>query len=236
VRVRKQKTDREDAQLILQLLLDRSPQSLGAELGGSRCAATAVASTPDGAGAHPDYEPVASSGLNEGLRCEKRLWRKAGRKQLESFPLAPRASRRRRDLLKLLGSAHSEDCRVDASDRAGSGKMSGSVALADASWSGCTDGVGLRVDHRPSPAISVWQPDRELPGTNAFGGVERTAAPAGTHHETRQLSVALLVRFLLVKQASHGALLLRPAMAQQIFPPGNTRGAENRDGSPWRGD
>ncbi len=40
--------------------------------------------------------------LNEGLRCKKRLWRERGREQLESFKLAPWASRRRRDLLELL--------------------------------------------------------------------------------------------------------------------------------------
>jgi transposase len=40
--------------------------------------------------------------LNEGVRCKKRLWRERGRQQLESFPLAPWASRRRRDLLELL--------------------------------------------------------------------------------------------------------------------------------------
>jgi transposase len=40
--------------------------------------------------------------LNEGLRCKKRLWRERGREQLESFLLAPWASRRRHDLLELL--------------------------------------------------------------------------------------------------------------------------------------
>jgi hypothetical protein len=40
--------------------------------------------------------------LNEGLGCKKRLWRKHGRQQLESFRLAPWAGRRRRDLLELL--------------------------------------------------------------------------------------------------------------------------------------
>jgi len=40
--------------------------------------------------------------LNEGLRCKKKLWREAGREQLDSFRLAPWASRRRRDLLELL--------------------------------------------------------------------------------------------------------------------------------------
>ena len=40
--------------------------------------------------------------LNEGLRCKKRLWRQGGRQTLESFQLAPWASRRRRELLELL--------------------------------------------------------------------------------------------------------------------------------------
>src|SRR5260370_38796637 len=40
--------------------------------------------------------------LNEGHRYKKRLWREAGRKQLEAFRLAPWASQRRRDLLELL--------------------------------------------------------------------------------------------------------------------------------------
>jgi transposase len=40
--------------------------------------------------------------LNEGLRCKKKLWREGGRKQLESFRLAPWASRRRHDLLEML--------------------------------------------------------------------------------------------------------------------------------------
>ena len=39
--------------------------------------------------------------LNQGLRCKKRLFRAEGRQQLESFQLAPWASRRRRELLEL---------------------------------------------------------------------------------------------------------------------------------------
>src|SRR5881227_2023266 len=60
-RVRKQKTDRQDGRLILQLLLeDRFPQIWGAELGEPGSAATAVAPAPHGAGPHADYEPAAS--------------------------------------------------------------------------------------------------------------------------------------------------------------------------------
>ena len=62
-RVRKQKTDRQDAQLILQLAAGGSfPADLGAELGEPRSAATAVAPAPHGAGAHADHEPTASRG------------------------------------------------------------------------------------------------------------------------------------------------------------------------------
>ena len=40
--------------------------------------------------------------LNEGLRYKKRLWREAGRRQLEFLSLAAWSSRRRQDLLELL--------------------------------------------------------------------------------------------------------------------------------------
>ena len=40
--------------------------------------------------------------MNEGVRRKKGLWSKSGREQLESFPLAPWAQRRRQDLLELL--------------------------------------------------------------------------------------------------------------------------------------
>ena len=66
-RVRKQKTDRQDAQLILRLLLeDRFPPDLGAELGESGSATTAVAPAPQGAGAYPDHEPTF---IRERSRC-----------------------------------------------------------------------------------------------------------------------------------------------------------------------
>ncbi|MGA2201653.1 MAG: IS110 family transposase, partial [Terriglobales bacterium] len=102
-RVRKQKTDRQDAQLILRLLLeDRFPQvwvpnwenrDLRQLLWHRHRMVQARTRIMN------QLQAVA---LNEGLRCKKRLWRDAGREQLESFPLAPWASRRRCDLLELL--------------------------------------------------------------------------------------------------------------------------------------
>jgi transposase len=102
-RVRKQKTDRQDAELILRLLLeDRFPQvwmpswenrDLRQLLWHRHRMVQARTRLMN------QLQAVA---INEGLRCKKRLWREAGRKQLESFRLAPWASRRRHDLLDLL--------------------------------------------------------------------------------------------------------------------------------------
>src|SRR5256714_10784908 len=102
-RVRKQKTDRQDAQLLLKLLMeDRFPRIW----------------VPDAE--NRDLRQLLWHrhrlvqmrtrimnqlhvvALNEGLRRKKALWRPAGRNQLESLILAPWASRRRRDLLDLL--------------------------------------------------------------------------------------------------------------------------------------
>jgi transposase len=102
-RVRKQKTDRQDAQLLLQLMLeDRFPRIW----------------VPDAA--NRDLRQLLWHrhrlvqmrtrvmnqlhvvALNEGLRRKKALWRPAGRKELESIVLAPWATRRRQDLLDLL--------------------------------------------------------------------------------------------------------------------------------------
>jgi len=102
-RVRKQKTDRQDAQLLLRLLLeDRFPRIWVASWENRdlrqllwhrhRMVQTRTRL----------MNQLQAVALNEGLRCQKRLWREAGRKQLESFRLALWASRRRRDLLELL--------------------------------------------------------------------------------------------------------------------------------------
>jgi transposase len=56
-----------------------------------------VASPP--AGADAQLQAIA---LNEGQRWKKKLFSEWGRAQLEKFPLAAWASRRRQDLLELL--------------------------------------------------------------------------------------------------------------------------------------
>ena len=102
-RVRKQKTDRQDAQLILRLLLeDRFPQ-IWVPSWENRDLRQLLWHRHRMVQARTRImNQLQAVALNEGLRCKKRLWRKHGRQQLESFRLAPWASRRRCDLLELL--------------------------------------------------------------------------------------------------------------------------------------
>ena len=66
-RVRKQ-TDRQDAQLILKLLLeDRFPRILDSECRESRPTTAAVGPAPYAASAHADHESTASSGTERRL-------------------------------------------------------------------------------------------------------------------------------------------------------------------------
>jgi transposase len=102
-RVRKQKTDRQDAQLILRLLLeDRFPQ-IWVPSSENRDLRQLLWHRHRMVQARTRImNQLQAVALNEGLRCRKKLWRERGRQQLESFRLAPWATRRRRDLLELL--------------------------------------------------------------------------------------------------------------------------------------
>jgi transposase len=101
-RVRKQKTDRQDAQLILKLLLEESFPQIWVPNWENRDLPQLLWHRHRMVQARTRImNQLQAVALNEGLRCKKRLWR-SERLQLESFRLAPWASRRRHDLLELL--------------------------------------------------------------------------------------------------------------------------------------
>jgi transposase len=102
-RVRKQKTDRQDAQLLLRLMLeDRFPRIWVPswenrdlrQLLWHRHRLVQMRTRI--------MNQLHVVALNEGVRRKKALWRPAGRAELESLVLAPWSSRRRQDLLELL--------------------------------------------------------------------------------------------------------------------------------------
>jgi transposase len=102
-RVRKQKTDREDARLLLRLLLENrfpriwvpSPENRDLrQLLWHRHRLVQMRTRI--------MNQLQAIAMNEGQRWKKKLFSEQGRAQLEKFPLAAWASRRRQDLLELL--------------------------------------------------------------------------------------------------------------------------------------
>lgn len=100
---RKQKTDRRDAELLLKLLAeDRFPRiwvPTAAERDGRQLLLHRHKLVRMRTQVKNQLQALA---LNQGVQQKQKLWSEAGRKQLESLPLLPWASRRRAELLQLL--------------------------------------------------------------------------------------------------------------------------------------
>jgi len=102
-RGRKQKTDRQDAQHILSLLRKDDFPPIWVPNWENRDLRPLLWHRHRMVQARTRImNQLQAVALNEGLLCRKKLWRERGRRQLEAFPLAPWASRRRLDLLELL--------------------------------------------------------------------------------------------------------------------------------------
>ena len=102
-RVRKQKTDRQDAQLILRLMLKDDFPQIWVPSWENRDLRQLLWHRHRMVQARTRLmNQLQAVALNEGLCCKKKLWREGGREQLEAFRLAPWASQRRGDLLELL--------------------------------------------------------------------------------------------------------------------------------------
>src|SRR5499425_1520929 len=102
-RGRKPKTDREDAQHILQLMLKGDFPKIWVPNWENRDLRQLLWHRHRMVQARTRImNQLQAVALNEGLSCKKRLWRTSGRQQLESIRLGPWASRRRHDLLQLL--------------------------------------------------------------------------------------------------------------------------------------
>ena len=191
-RVRKQKTDRQDAQLLLKLMMeDRFPRIWVAGCRESGSAATAVASASAGADAHAHHESVACGGSERRSAAQESAvaagWsQRTGIVSARSMgtPTSPRPAR-------LTRPTDSEDPGLDASARRGSGEAASGAATDDPSRSGSADGLSLRVGDWNSRTLSLRQANRQLCGSGSFGRVQRRSATAGTHQQARQRAAAV---------------------------------------------
>ena len=102
-RVRKQKTDPNDARLLLSLLLENNFPKIWVPGPENRDLRQLLWHRHRMVQMRTRMmNQLQALAMNEGQRRKKKLWSDQGRAQLEKLPLAPWASRRRQDLLELL--------------------------------------------------------------------------------------------------------------------------------------
>ena len=185
-RVRKQKTDRQNAQHILRLLVeDRFPQ-IWVPSWENRDLRQLLWHRHRMVQARTRMmNQLQAVALNEGLRCKKRLWREHGREQLEAFRLAPWASRRRQDLLQLLDGLNPTIAELT---QAIEQEVEKCPEAHDASWGRCADGIGLRSDHwRRQSDFNVGSKSHAIWDWCRWRTRAGDRRRLGTHHQARQL-------------------------------------------------
>src|ERR1700684_3532875 len=102
-RVRKQKTDREDARLLLKLLRENNFPRIGVPSRENRDLRQLLWHRHRMVQMRTRImNQLQALAMNEGQRRKKKLWSAQGRAQLEKLALGTWASRRRKDLLELL--------------------------------------------------------------------------------------------------------------------------------------
>jgi Transposase len=167
-RVRKQKTDRQDALLLLKLLVeDRfprlwvpSPENRDLrQLIWHRHRLVQMRTRA--------MNQIQATAMNEGVRRKKALWSKSGRQQLESLLLAPWAARRRQDLLELVDRLNGTIAELTTAIEQGGKQTARGPAADDPSRYRTDYSTGLRAGHRvsvssrvktPAPTVSDWGP------------------------------------------------------------------------------
>ena len=199
-RVRKQKTDRQDARLILQLLLeDRFPQ-IWVPSWENRDLRQLLWHRHRMVQARPRImNQLQAVALNEGLRCQKRLWRAHGRRAAGIVSPGTVGQPAPARSAGVAGSTEPDDRGIDPGDRAGSGEVSRSAATDDVSRCGSAYRTGLRTDPRRRRALSVRKAGGQLSrtGGNPVVLVRRRCFPKKgqemTTHEERPYHSSSLV-------------------------------------------
>ena len=201
-RVRKQKTDREDARLMLKLLLENrfpriwvpSPENRDLrQLLWHRHRLVQMRTRI--------MNQLQAVAMNEGYRWKKKLFGQQGRALLEKLPLAPWASRRRKELLELLDQLDPKIAELTAAVEREANKRPEVVRLMTHPGVGAITGVAY--------VLVIGTPDRFPCGKKigSYTGLipceDSSARRQRLGHISKQGNT--LLRFLLVEAAQAAA-------------------------------
>ena len=192
-RVRKQKTDRQDAQLLLKLLLENnfprvwvpSPENRDLrQLLWHRHRLVQMRTRI--------MNQLQALAMNEGQRKKKKLWSAQGRAQLEKLPLATWASRRRQDLLELLDRMNPTIEELTAAAEQEANQRPEVLRLMTHPGVGPLTALAFVLILGTPEGFACGKQIGSYVGLDSLRGLPCWPATAGTHQQARQLVVALL--------------------------------------------
>jgi len=223
-RGRKQKTDREDARHILKLLLKDDFPRIWVPSWENRDLRQLLWHRHRMVQARTRVmNQLQAVALNEGLRCKKRLWREGGRQKLESFPLAPWASRRRRELLEWLDRLNPMIAELSQAVEQEAEKCPEAKQLMTHPGVGELTALAFVLIIGNTERFGCGKQVASYRRTGAAGRIERESSTTRTHHQTGKFDRAFLAGG---SSASHGAQTAR--LAQQVCPPDDAARTKDR--------
>jgi len=225
-RVRKKKTDREDARHILRLLReDRFPR-IWVPSWDNRDVRQLLWHRHRMVQMRTRImNQLQAVALNEGLRCKKRLWRERGRQQLESFQLAPWASRRRRDLLQLLDRLNPTIAELSQAIEQEVEKYPAAQRLMTHPGVGALTALAFVLLIGEAERFGCGKQIAAYLGLVPEGRLQWRKPTAGTYQQTGEWNPAFLAGG---SGAGHGTE--RSGVAEPMFPSGHATRTEDRQG------
>ncbi len=223
-RVRKQKTDREDARLLLQLLREGRFPKLWVPSAENRDLRQLLLHRHRLVQMRTRVKnQLHAIALNEGVQRRSRLWSKAGRAQLESFALAPWMARRRHDLLELLDQLTPQIAELSQAVEQEAQRRPEVQRLMTPSRSRSDHGTGLRVGAGYAGSFPLRQAGGQLSGPDSLRRFQRRETTPGTPEQAGQHAAALPAGG---GGASGGAL--RPRVAAALRASGHAAATQHR--------
>ena len=192
-RAKKKKTDREDARLLLKLLLeDRfpriwvpSPENRDLrQLLWHRHRLVQMRTRI--------MNQLQALAMNENRCWKGKLWSARGRVELEKLPLAFWANLRRQGLLELLDRMNPAIDELTAAVEKEVQKRPEALRLMTHPGVGPLTALAFCADHRDTRTFWLRQTDQQLRGADSERGFQWWQTTIGAHQQTRQFVIALL--------------------------------------------
>ncbi len=192
--VRKQKTDRRDAQLLLQLLLENRFPRVWVPTPEQRDVRQLLLHGHKRVQMRRQVKnELQRLALNQGVQQKRKLWSAAGRQRLEGLPLEGWTKQRRQDPLELLDELNRRIAKLDQAAQQEADKAAVAKLLQTHPRSRSDHGASVLAEAGRDRALCAQPPGGQLPGVESGGAFLWRTAAAGGDQQAGQSAAAQFV-------------------------------------------